>query len=322
MFAFLADCDYNKTYQPETREIFKDMEQVINSFISYLHNTKKTSDNTAMSYRRDLNKVNLYMRQQGIANVSDITVTNLNSYILFLEKNKFSAATISRNISSIKAFYYYMMKEGMIAVDVSDVLKAPRIERKAPDVLSTSEVIRLLEQPAGATPKELRDKAMLELLYATGIRVTELVSLKMTDLNLQMGYIICSYGSKSTGKERIIPFGSAARTAILKYLSGGREQMIENPENEILFVNCQGQPMSRQGFWKLIKFYAKKAGISADITPHTLRHSFAAHLIENGADLQIVQEMLGHSDISTTQIYANMQHNRMRDMYAKAHPRR
>ena len=298
------------------------MEQVINSFISYLHNVKKTSDNTAMSYRRDLCKVNNFMQEQGIGDVSEITVTNLNSYILYLEKNKFSAATISRNIASIKAFYYYMVKEGMVPDDVSDVLKAPKIEKKIPDVLSTSEIIRLLEQPTGNSPKELRDKAMLELLYATGIRVTELITLRINDLNLQMGYIICHDINRSSGKERIIPFGNAARTAIMKYISSGRDQMLIDPANEYLFVNCQGQPMSRQGFWKLIKFYARKAGINTDITPHTLRHSFAAHLVENGADLHIVQEMLGHSDISTTQIYANMHHNRMRDVYAKTHPRR
>ncbi|MCL2254903.1 MAG: site-specific tyrosine recombinase XerD [Lachnospiraceae bacterium] len=298
------------------------MEQAINSFISYLHNVKKTSDNTVMSYRRDLKKVNNYMQEQGILDVSEITVTSLNSYVLFLEKNKFSAATISRNIASIKAFYYFMLKEGLIAEDVSDVLKAPRIEKKIPDVLSTVEVINLLEQPSGDSPKELRDKAMLELLYATGIRVTELITLRISDLNLQMGYIICHDNNKNTGKERIIPFGNAARSAIVKYLSGGRERMLIDRETDILFVNCQGQPMSRQGFWKLIKYYAKKAGIKTDITPHTIRHSFAAHLVENGADLHIVQEMLGHSDISTTQIYANMHHNRMRDVYAKAHPRR
>jgi len=298
------------------------MEHVINSFISYLHNVKKTSDNTAMSYRRDLKKVYNFMQEQGIGDVKEITVTNLNSYILYLEKNKFSASTISRNIASIKAFYYFMLKEGMVPEDVSDVLKAPKIEKKVPGVLSTSEIIRLLDQPAGISPKELRDKAMLELLYATGIRVSELISLKVSDLNLQMGYIICFDANRKSGKERIIPFGNAARTAIMKYLSSGRERMIEDPENVFLFVNCSGQPMSRQGFWKLIKFYARKAGINTDITPHTLRHSFAAHLVENGADLQIVQEMLGHSDISTTQIYANMHHNRMRDVYAKAHPRR
>ena len=158
---------------------------------------------------------------------------------------------------------------------------------------------------------------MLELLYATGIRVTELITLKLKDVNLQMGYLVCKDG----GKERVIPFGNEARSALIRYLEGTRASMIADPDSEYLFANCSGQPMSRQGFWKLIKFYAKKAGIMADITPHTLRHSFAAHLVENGADLRSVQEMLGHSDISTTQIYANMNHNRIREVYAKAHPR-
>ena len=158
---------------------------------------------------------------------------------------------------------------------------------------------------------------MLELLYATGIRVTELIHLKIEDVNLQMGYLLCRDGDK----ERIIPFGNEAKNSLLRYLEGTRAGMIKDKESEYLFVNCSGQPMSRQGFWKLVKFYAKKAGIVADITPHTLRHSFAAHLVENGADLRSVQEMLGHSDISTTQIYANMNHSRIRDVYAKAHPR-
>ena len=179
------------------------------------------------------------------------------------------------------------------------------------------EVIKLLEQPSGNSPKEIRDKAMLELLYATGIRVTELITLKLTDINLQMGFIIC----RDAAKERVVPFGKEARNALIRYLDGTREKMMEDPACEYLFANCSGQPMSRQGFWKLIKHYAKKAGITADITPHTLRHSFAAHLVENGADLRSVQEMLGHSDISTTQIYANMNHNRIREVYAKAHPR-
>ena len=178
------------------------------------------------------------------------------------------------------------------------------------------EVVRLLEQPAGDTPKEIRDKAMLELLYATGIRVTELITLKTADVNLQMGFIIC----KDSNKERVIPFGNAAKSALIRYLEGTRA-MISDPDSEYLFANCSGQPMSRQGFWKLIKYYAKKAGIVEDITPHTLRHSFAAHLVENGADLRSVQEMLGHSDISTTQIYAQMNHSRIKEVYAKAHPR-
>ncbi len=298
------------------------MEQAINLFITYLHNIKKTSGNTEMSYRRDLIKVQSFMEAQGVDGVSEITTTNLNSYILFLEKNQFSAATISRNIASIKAFYHYMYKEGMVEQDVSDMLKAPKIEKRAPEILTPEEAVRLLEQPLGDSPKEIRDKAMLELLYATGIRVTELITLKVSDVNLQMGYVICKDISKGAEKERVIPFGNEARNALLRYLNGTRINMLADAQSEYLFTNCSGKPMSRQGFWKLIKYYAKKANIVSDITPHTLRHSFAAHLVKNGADLRSVQEMLGHSDISTTQIYANMNHIRIRDVYTKAHPRR
>ncbi len=294
------------------------MEKIINSFIIYMHNEKRTSENTEMSYRRDLMKVQHYMQEQGIAEINKISETNLNSYILYLEKNHFSAATISRNIASLKAFYHYMFQKGIIKEDVSQRLKAPKIEKRIPEILSTADVIKLLEQPKGDTPKEIRDKAMLELLYATGIRVTELITLKVSDINLKLGYIVC----KDTSKERVIPFGKEAKKALSRYLEGVRDAMIDDPKSIYLFANCSGKPMSRQGFWKLIKAYAGKAGIKADITPHTLRHSFAAHLVENGADLRSVQEMLGHSDISTTQVYANMQHNRIRETYDKAHPRR
>lgn len=293
------------------------MESEINAFMIYLHNVKKTSENTELSYHRDLLKVKQYFEEQGLEDVRKITSTNLNSYILHLEKNKFSAATISRNIASLKAFYHYMFKEGMVTEDVAEMLHAPKIEKKLPEILSTEEVIKLLEQPSGDSPKDIRDKAMLELLYATGIRVTELITLKLEDVNLQMGYIVC----KDASKERVIPFGNEAKSALVRYLGGTRSAMIADPESEYLFANCSGQPMSRQGFWKLIKYYARKAGIVADITPHTLRHSFAAHLVENGADLRSVQEMLGHSDISTTQIYANIGRSRIREVYAKAHPR-
>ena len=183
--------------------------------------------------------------------------------------------------------------------------------------MTMNEVNTLLEQPNGDKPKEIRDKAMLELLYATGIRVSELITLRSEDLNLQMNYIVCNHG----GKERIIPFGLKARNALINYLEHSREALVMNNKSDELFVNCSGVPMSRQGFWKLIKYYSRKAGITTDITPHTLRHSFAAHLVENGADLKSVQEMLGHSDISTTQIYANMNHNHLREVYQKAHPR-
>ncbi len=294
------------------------MENVIESFVSYLHNVKKMSLNTELSYKRDLVKVADYLNSQGIADIKKVTATNLNSYILYMEKNSFSAATISRNIACIKSFYHFMVKEGIVTDDISENLKAPKVEKKLPEILSPQEVFRLLEQPKGDHPKDIRDKAMLELLYATGIRVTELISLKVDDVNLSVGYIIC----RDAHKERTIPIGHAAKDALTRYLAQARDAMILNDKDDTLFVNCSGEPMSRQGFWKLIKYYAKKAGIKADITPHTLRHSFAAHLVENGADLRSVQEMLGHSDISTTQIYANMSHSRIREVYAKAHPRK
>ncbi len=293
------------------------METEINAFMVYLRNVKKTSGNTQMSYQRDLVKVKNYLEEQGIVDVKKVTLTNLNSYILYMEKNKFSAATISRSIASLKAFYHFMYKEKMVTEDVAEMLHAPKIEKKIPEALSMTEVVKLLEQPQGDTSKEIRDRAMLELLYATGIRVTELVQLKVSDVNLSMGYIVC----RDVSRERVIPFGKEAKEALNRYLEKVRGSMISDESVEDLFVNCFGQPMSRQGFWKLIKYYAKKAGIAADITPHTLRHSFAVHLVENGADLRSVQEMLGHSDISTTQVYANMNHSRLKEAYAKAHPR-
>ena len=249
--------------------------------------------------------------------MNEVTATSLTSYVIYLEKEGRKPATISRSIASMKAFYHYMEKERRLAVDPSERLKAPRIEKKMPTVLTTEEVTRLLEQPGGTSPKELRDKAMLELLYATGIRVSELISLRVSDVNLRMEYLTCSDGHK----ERIIPFGMIARKALEAYLAEGRPKLISDEKEDRLFTNCSGQPMSRQGFWKLMKGYGKKAGIEAEITPHMLRHSFAAHMVGNGADLKSVQEMLGHSDISTTQIYAQAKDLQMREVYLKAHPR-
>lgn len=293
------------------------MEQAIDQFVAYLHNIKETSTNTELSYRRDLKKVIVFLRARNLTEWVDVSEETLKDYITSMGEQHFAAATISRNIASIKALFHFMAQEGIVKKDITDGLKAPKIEKKIPEILTMDEVIRLLEQPSGNSHKEIRDKAMLELLYATGIRVTELITLKVSDVNLPMSFIIC----RDAHKERVIPFGKAAKEALVRYLTEAREQMIEDKSSDILFCNFSGAPMSRQGFWKLIKFYAKKAGITADITPHTLRHSFAAHLVENGADLRSVQEMLGHSDISTTQIYANMNHNRIREVYAKAHPR-
>lgn len=293
------------------------MEQSILDFITYLHNVKKKSLNTELSYKRDLSKMQEYLCKKGITEPSMVTSDMLDSYVTYLNENNFAASTVSRAVASMKAYFHYLVMEGIIADDPSVSLKAPKIEKKLPEVLTTQEVIKLLEQPGNSTPKEVRDKAMLELLYATGIRVTELISLKVSDVNMHLCYISCSDNSRN----RMVPFGKAAKNSLQKYLDNARDVLVENKESDVLFANCQGQKMSRQGFWKIIKFYAKKAGINADITPHTLRHSFAAHLVENGADLHAVQEMLGHSDISTTQIYAALNHNKLRDVYTKAHPR-
>lgn len=293
------------------------MQQEIQNFITYLHNVKKKSLNTELSYKRDLGKMAEYLEHKGVSACSDVKGEELVSYVRYLNDNGFAAATVSRSVASMKAFFHFLENEGVIEKDPTSMLKAPKIEKKVPEILSTDEVVKLLEQPRGDAPKEIRDKAMLELLYATGIRVSELINLDVDDVNMQMSFIVC----KDASKERMIPFGKEAKAALARYLSGGRDAIVEDKSSTVLFANCSGQKMSRQGFWKLIKYYAKKAGITGDITPHTLRHSFAAHLVENGADLRAVQEMLGHSDISTTQIYATMNHNKIREVYSKAHPR-
>lgn len=294
------------------------MENEIQNFISYLHNTKKTSGNTEVSYERDLKKMMRYFEgEQHITEVSRITETNLNSYMLYLENRHFAPSTVSRSVASMRAFFQYLTRERVIDKDPSEHLKPPKVEKKMPEVLTVREVDLLLAQPSQETPKGIRDKAMLELLYATGIRVSELIHLTWPDVNLSMGYITC----RERDKERVIPFGSVARRALHHYLADARKVFVGDQETEVLFTNCSGKPMSRQGFWKILKGYAASAGIEKDITPHTLRHSFAAHLIQNGADVRSVQEMMGHSDISTTQMYVNMNVYNIRDVYAKTHPR-
>ena len=214
--------------------------------------------------------------------------------------------------------FQYLYQENRIERDPSLELKPPKVEKRMPEILTVDEVDRLLKQPDLNTPKGIRDSAMLELLYATGMRVSELLHLNLEDMNLQLGYVVCH----DEEKERVIPVGNVCRNAMEKYLKEARGTFVKENETESLFTNCSGKSMSRQGFWKVLKHYAQTAGIEKDITPHTLRHSFAAHLIQNGADLKSVQEMLGHSDISTTQMYLNMNVYKIRDVYTKAHPRK
>lgn len=292
------------------------MELEIQKFIQYLEEEKHASMNTEVSYKRDLLKLEEYVKEQNISALTRVNTTNLNSYMLYLEKKGSAPSSISRNIASIKAFYSYLWKKGIIDKDPAENLKAPKLEKKFPDILTVEEVELLLKQPGGNNAKEIRDKAMLELLYATGIRVSELIGLKLSDVNFQLGYIRCMIHEK----ERIIPFGGQAKKALENYVLQSRKQLLKGQDSDMLFVNCSGKPMSRQGFWKLVKLYGNKAGIEKEIMPHTLRHSFAAHLVENGADLRSVQEMLGHSDISTTQMYMSM-NTRLREVYNRSHPR-
>lgn len=271
----------------------------ITNFAEYLREVKKTSRNTELSYQRDLIQLSAYLEEQGITEVGKVTKTSLNSYILYLEREGKATTTISRMLASMKAFFHYEFSLGKIPKDPAELLKAPKIEKKAPTILSVEEVEMLMAQPKGKKPKEIRDKAMLELLYATGIRVSELVHLELTDVNLPVGFITC----RDDQKERNIPFGCTTKKALVDYLENGRESLLKGKEANWLFVNCNGKAMSRQGFWKIIKYYGEMAGIQSDITPHSLRHSFAAHLLKNGADVRAVQNMLGHSDMATTQVY-------------------
>ena len=291
------------------------MEEQIKNYINYLKNVKHSSDNTVSSYRRDLTKMYDFMKKSGIDDVHGINATSLGTYVLHLEKSGKSSATVSRNIASLKSFFAFLMREGIMTENPAELLKPPKIEKKAPEILTVEEVNLLLEQPSKNTSKEIRDKAMIELLYATGLRVSELISLKITDINLKLNYINCH----DTGKDRIIPIEDAAKYALENYVNKVRPEMCKN--NMYLFTNCKGEPMTRQGFWKIIKLYAKRAGIDKDITPHMIRHSFASHLVNNGADLRAVQEMLGHSDISTTQIYLKNKNSRIKEVYDKSHPR-
>lgn len=290
----------------------------IEQFIIFLRDIKKTSKNTEVSYQRDLMQLASYLAGQGITEVGKVTKTSLNSYILHLEKEGRATTTISRTLASVKAFFHYEFSQGRLSKDPAELIKAPKVEKKAPTILTVAEVNCLLSQPCGDSPKELRDRAMLELLYATGIRVSELIGLKKTDVNLAVGYITC----RDEHKERMIPFGKVAKLALTAYMERGRESLLKGEDSLWLFTNCSGHSMSRQGFWKIIKYYGDKAGIQADITPHTLRHSFAAHLLKNGADIRAVQAMMGHSDMSTTQMYRNYnQEDSLRRAYAGSHPR-
>lgn len=277
------------------------MEKEIEQFLLYLANEKGASQNTVSSYKRDLKKMAVYLQAQEINKVTEVTETYLHSYLFYLERCKNASSSISRGITAIRKFFQYFWRIGVIEQDPSWNLKAPKVMKKMPEVLTQKEVKLLFQQPQMDSKKGVRDKAMLELLYATGIRVSELISLQCQDINLQLGY--CVLRNPETKRERIAPFGVQIKSILEEYQKESRKELLKEKESPYFFVNCSGNKMSRQGFWKIIKQYAKSAGIEKEITPHTFRHTFAVHLIGKGADLCAVQQIMGHSDISTTQMY-------------------
>ncbi|MDE7354558.1 MAG: tyrosine recombinase [Acetatifactor sp.] len=277
---------------------------------------QKTAPNTVAAYERDLYQMAEYFMPDYSGAYRQITQGQLQSYIYQLEADGKRPATIARAVASIKAFFRYLEQSGEIAGSPAQRLKAPRVEKGVPYIMTPQEAVRLLRQPQGDTAKAIRDRAMLELLYATGIRVSELVRLQTDDVNLAMEYLVCSHGAR----ERVIPFGRTAKQSLERYLEKARPELVKDVSCMMLFTNLSGQQMSRQGFWKLLKQYAKAAGIQEEITPHTLRHSFAAHLVNNGADLNAVSRMMGFAGISAAQVYADMHQVSVREAYTKAHP--
>ena len=285
-------------------------------FRAYLQDTKKCSKNTLDAYLRDVNQFILYCSQNGAACIESINQEYIVKYIEYLTFIGKSDATKTRIIASLHSYFNFLLIDGIIKNDPTKDVKGPKTARKIPDVLDSKEIMQLLSQPKGHDYKSIRDKAMLEVLYATGLKVSELIDLSIHDINLQIG-IIHMHNSKH---ERIVPLYPAANKHLAEYCTVARPALVQNIGEERLFTNMNGQAMTRQGFWKIIKQYADKAGIKKDITPHTLRHSFAAHLLENGAQLKDIKDMLGHSDISSTQIYAHLIKSKYVQSYAKFHP--
>ena len=293
------------------------MNTYVKEYTSFMTDIRHKSLNTVESYKRDVTQYISYLDGTGVTDISSTTKTTILSYLLYLQKEGRASSTVSRTLASLRSYYLFMMQNGVVKSNPTSNLEAPHVEKKIPKILSGEEVELLLEQPKDCDNKGIRDKAMLELLYATGIRVSELINLDVSDVNVPMSFVRCKGGKK----ERIIPMGHQAKDALENYINNVRKYMVKDENETALFVNCSGARLSRQGFWKLIKYYQHIAGIETDITPHTLRHSFAAHLLENGADLHSIQEMMGHADISSTQVYSRMMNSKIKDVYAKAHPR-
>lgn len=294
------------------------MLDLLHAYENYLTSVKQASPNTVSSYLRDIRQFSQWVQCHCDQDISSVSRQEVSDYLLFLQNQGKSGATISRTLASLKNFFAYLVAAGFLKESpVSSDIHVERGEKKLPEILTGKEVEQLLAQPSCTDAKGYRDKAMLEVMYATGIRVTELIDLNVADVNLELGIVKCS----GTRKNRIIPIYPAALHALSVYIQEIRPVMVSDPEESALFVNVSGSRMSRQGFWKILKYYQAKAGIEKDITPHTLRHSFAVHLLENGADLGSLQELMGHSDISSTQFYTHMINQKIKSVYEKCHPK-
>jgi len=292
------------------------MEKQVKLFLEFLQNDKKVSDNTLQSYRRDIVYYKKYVEDNEI-NYVKVKEEDIKEYLNHLQEIGKKSSTVSRNLASIRSFYQFLVRNKKAKQDPTNNIQSPKVEKKAPSILTAQEVELLLEQPKDVDLKGTRDKAMLEFAYATGMRVTEIISLNMDNVNLEEGYVTCKAGTK----QRNIPLGKMSLKALKEYIEEARPVLIKDDAVKALFVNINGKRLTRQGFWKIVKFYKEQAHITKDITPHVLRHSFATHLLQNGADLKAIQTMLGHSDISSTQIYMQFQNDGLKNVYKKAHPR-
>jgi len=292
------------------------MEKEINKFLNFIEIDKKLSKNTLESYQRDILQYQEYINNSKI-NFAKVTNDEILKYLEYLKNLNKKASTISRHLASIRLFYQYLLKNKVVKEDPTVGIQSPKIEKKAPSILTSQEVSLLLEQPKGEDLKSIRDKAMLEIAYATGMRVTEIISLNVDDVDLSASLVTC----KTENKRRIIPLGKMSIQSLKDYIQNARKNLIRDENEKALFVNINGRRLTRQGFWKIIKFYKEQANITTEITPHVLRHSFATHLLQNGADLKSIQTMLGHSDISSTQVYMQFQDDTIKNIYQKAHPR-
>ncbi len=294
------------------------MTELIEEFLNHLSVERGLANNTLSSYKRDLKRFFEYLKSRNIASIQRVSRQTVNSFMLFEKDRGLSANSVSRELACLKIFLKFLLMENKIKEDVTSVIESPKLWKKLPSTLSVNEVDLLLKTPNVRSMMGIRDKASLELMYATGMRVSELINLKMNDLNMDVGFVKCL---GKGGKERIIPFGRKAKESLVRYLGKARTTFLKKKVSNFLFLSRLGKPMSRQAFWKTIKRYATLSGIKKEITPHSLRHSFATHILEGGADLRIVQEMLGHSDISTTQIYTHVNKDRLKSIHHKYHPR-